>query len=88
MAEIIPPRRGEFLTPNGVPTTRFIEYLEALTATLNDNSSSIEASQEGDTTKAQLLSLQERIGSGDPLTCDETGFTCDSDRLSVDMDEA
>lgn len=39
-------------------------------------------------TLAQLTALEQRIGSGDALTSDETGFTVDSDRLSVDMDEA
>ena len=38
--------------------------------------------------QAQLTEINARIGSGDPLTSDETGFTVDSDRLSVDMTEA
>lgn len=39
-------------------------------------------------TSAQLFNLIERIGSGDPLTSDETGFTVDSIKLTVDMTEA
>ena len=35
MAELIPPRRSEFLTREGVPTQRFAEYLELLTSTTN-----------------------------------------------------
>ena len=37
---------------------------------------------------AKLYALNDRIGSGDPLTSDETGFTVDSTALTVDMDEA
>jgi len=36
MAEIIAPRRGQFLTENGLPTQRFVEYLEALATQTND----------------------------------------------------
>lgn len=39
-------------------------------------------------TTALLSTLQAQLGSGNPLTSDETGFTVDSDKLSVDMDEA
>lgn len=38
--------------------------------------------------QAQLTELTARIGSGDALTSDDTGFTVDSDSLSVDMTEA
>jgi hypothetical protein len=37
---------------------------------------------------AAVNEIRERLGSGDALTWDETGFTWDSDRLSFDMDEA
>jgi hypothetical protein len=37
---------------------------------------------------AFINKLQAQVGSGNFLTSDETGFTVDSDRLSVDMDEA
>ncbi len=36
---------------------------------------------------ADIISLNQRIGSGDFLTCDETGFTVDLETLTVDMDE-
>ena len=39
-------------------------------------------------TLALLSTLQAQLGSGNPLTWDETGFTWDSDRLSFDQDEA
>lgn len=37
---------------------------------------------------ALINDIRDQIGSGDALTSDETGFTVDSDKLSVDMDEA
>ena len=37
---------------------------------------------------AGIIEINEKIGSGNPLTFDETGFTWDSDRLSFDQDEA
>ena len=36
MAELIPPRRGEFLTANGEPTQRFIAWIESLTTDVNE----------------------------------------------------
>ena len=39
-------------------------------------------------TLAGIININQKIGSGDFLTSDETGFTVDSDKLSVDMDEA
>ena len=39
-------------------------------------------------TAARLTSLEQRIGSGDALTSDETGFTVDSTALTVDQVEA
>ena len=38
--------------------------------------------------QAQLNEINARIGSGDPLTWDETGFTWDSTKLSFDQTEA
>lgn len=35
MADLIPPRRDEFLTSKGVPTLRFSEYLEGLAQNVN-----------------------------------------------------
>ena len=87
MTALIPPRRNEFLTKEGVPTTRFAEYLERLTNQLNDNT--VAAAVTTNQSALSLhFSLENRLGSGNFLTSDETGFTVDSDRLSVDMDEA
>lgn len=87
MAELIPPRRNEFLTRDGLPTTRFAEYLEQLASRTNENTSNAITSPI-ETALALLFALEDRLGSGDFLTSDETGFTVDSDRLTVDMDEA
>ena len=35
MATVVPPRRGEFITETGVPTIRFMEYLESITEATN-----------------------------------------------------
>lgn len=35
MATVVPPRRGEFITETGVPTIRFMEYLETITDATN-----------------------------------------------------
>lgn len=55
-----------------------------------DTGEDIAASEAGadPRTSALLSTLQAQLGSGNPLTSDETGFTVDSDRLSCDMDEA
>lgn len=37
---------------------------------------------------SRIHQIQAQIGSGNFLTSDETGFTVDSTKLSVDMDEA
>ena len=87
MANIIPPRRGEELTPEGRPTIRFSEYLERLTAQTNDNTQALNVALVK-SVLALVFDLDRRIGSGDALTSDETGFTVDSDKLSVDMVEA
>lgn len=87
MAEIIPPRRGEFLTKEGIPTVRFAEYLERLTSQLNTNTT-VSSVTKNQSALALHFALEARLGSGNFLTSDEAGFTVDSDRLSVDMDEA
>lgn len=86
MAELIPPRRDEPLTADGIPTLRLSEYLEGVASQTNSNSS--ELSLNDNTALSLFFSLENRIGSGDFLTSDETGFSVDSDLLSVDMDEA
>lgn len=87
MADLIPPRRNEFLTRDGVPTTRFAEYLEAVASRTNENTANTPSTLI-ETALALIFALENRLGSGDFLTSDETGFTVDSDKLTVDMDEA
>lgn len=52
------------------------------------NDAVAEASQFNPSVQAQLADLQQRVGSGDPLTWDETGFSWDSTKLSFDQTEA
>ena len=42
----------------------------------------------GPSLSSRLITLEQRIGSGDALTSDETGFTVDLTIFSVDQDEA
>ena len=87
MADVIPPRRDEQLTQDGVPTLRFSEYLEELGQNSNVTTTIVSSTTQT-AALALIFALENRIGSGDALTSDETGFTVDSTKLSVDMDEA
>ena len=80
----IPPRRDQAITSAGVLTRRFAEFLEGLTRSVT----SFESTAPPQESVSAFYSIQNQIGSGDPLTSDETGFTVDSDMLSVDMVEA
>lgn len=88
MAErIVPPRRNEVLTATGVGTRRFMEYLERTADQVNESAATVEA-QITSSVLGQIASLNERLGSGQFLTSDDTGFSVDSDTLFCDMDEA
>ena len=85
MADIIPPRRDEPLsTESGTPTLRVSEFLESLGRSVNTAAGSPPA----ENITANNFAIQAQVGSGDPLTWDETGFTWDSDKLSFDQTEA
>jgi len=87
MAEIIPPRRGEEITKDGKASVRLSEYLEELTRQTNTSTSEIQTSPI-ESVLAYHFALEARIGSGNALTSDETGFTVDTDKLTTDMTEA
>lgn len=87
MANIIPPRRNESLVDGKLPTTRFSEYLERVADTTNENTAEI-TSISIENVLSLVNALENRLGSGDALTSDETGFTVDSTTLTVDMTEA
>ena len=70
-----------------MPTQRFAEYLELIARKTNKNTGGIVTASDN-ANLTQIFALENRIGSGDFLTSDETGFTVDTDKLSVDMDEA
>lgn len=86
MAVIIP-QRSEIFTPDGMPTLRFYEFLRSLTDQGNSTSEGITAVSEN-TALALLFDLRQDVGSGDFLTSDETGFSVDSTKLTVDQTEA
>lgn len=88
MSDLIPPRRNEFLTKDGLPTQRFADYLEAIASKTNSNTAATSINADGSAARAQLLALQQQVGSGDFLTWDEDGFTWDSDKFTFDQDEA
>lgn len=86
--KVIAPRRGEAITPGGSGTKRFHDWMESLTTTTNSNNDAVESGNVFSSALSRINALENRIGSGDALTWDETGFTWDSDRLSFDQDEA
>ena len=63
MAELIPPRRNEFLTRDGVPTTRFAEYLEELARSINTSDAGIELLATVNAANAAISSLQSQISA-------------------------
>lgn len=90
------PRRGEPLIEvrqdalSGkklIATDTFQRYLEEL----NDSQEKVvnlDTETSFSNSFARLITLELRIGSGNPLTSDETGFTVDSTTLTVDQTEA
>ena len=61
MADIIPPRRGEQLTPEGKPTTRFAEYLERLTNDANDSTDNIDLFDSIDNSVSSIAGINKQI---------------------------
>lgn len=60
--KIIPPKREEQLTPKGVPTRRFIEYLEQNAEQTNDSTDATEADQASvNLSNAQLAAINKRV---------------------------
>lgn len=88
MPDIIPPRRDELLTAGGIATIRFAEYLENVASTSNENANVASQQSLPLTLTSALADINQRIGSGNTLTWDDTGFTWDADIYSFDQDEA
>ena len=63
MAELIPPRRNEFLTRAGVPTTRFAEYLEELARSINTADGEVELLATVNAANAAISNLQSQISA-------------------------
>ena len=93
-SDLDPPLRSEELFDDqGNMTLRFAEFLSQLSGDVNqlvDNITIINPAGASNSASfgSQLIELQQRIGSGDPLTWDETGFTWDSTKLTFDQTEA
>lgn len=85
---VTPPLRDESpFDENGLFTIRYSEYFEQTAESVN-SSSEAAAKTSNRSALSRIFALENRLGSGDALTWDETGFTWDSDRLSFDQDEA
>jgi len=72
---------------------RMIEDYLSLKRDLETTADSADEVQESEAEDAPLIralinDLRAQVGSGNPLTSDETGFTVDSGKLTVDMNEA
>lgn len=85
---VTPPLRSESpFDEFGRFTIRYNEFFEQTAESVN-SSAEVAAQTSNKSALSRIFALENRLGSGDPLTSDETGFTVDSDRLSVDMIEA
>jgi hypothetical protein len=67
-------------------TRQFQQFLDELDSNISLSISFGES--ESQLNSAYLAKLQNQIGSGDPLTWDDTGFTWDSTKHSFDQTEA
>ncbi len=88
MAKIIPLNERESIFDlNGLGTRRFNAFIRELTNQTNDTSAEVDTSVFIESLSL-IADINNRIGSGDTLTSDTTGFTVDSDVLFSDMTEA
>jgi len=86
---IITPRRAdEFFNLDGSLTLRAIRFFESLTETTNTNTTIIDETTVTSVTLSNIIELQQRIGSGQELTIDTTGFTVDTTKQTTDQTEA
>ncbi len=89
--KIIAPRRSEVITEKGLASKRLSSFLEQLTVSTNDNTTIVEniTINTGSSAKnhSLLSTLSQRIGSGQPLSWDETGFEFSSSRITLDRTE-
>ena len=91
MANLIPPRRGEFLTETGVATTRFAEYLEDVASNVNRASSSGDVFSSLNMSNAVAATLSKRIDDLELLVTLSVGnqlskFATDYNIVVTDVD--
>jgi hypothetical protein len=84
MTSVAPRRDEPIVDASGKITQRFAQFLEGINRLVTDDSTAVP----DEINNSVSFTLQTQIGSGDPLTSDETGFTVDSTALSVDMTES
>lgn len=88
MADIIPPRRRQdWFTEDGELTLRALRFFESLTDTTNTVVTTVGDETGIGSLNAQVLRLQEQVGSGIPTQIDTTGFTIDNTYQTIDMAE-
>jgi len=88
MAEIIPLNEREpIFDRQGLGTRRFNAFIRDLTAQTNDTTTSVDSTIFVESLTL-IADINNRLGSGDSLTFDTTGFSWDSDEFTFDMDEA
>jgi len=81
MSNIAPRRDEPIIDGNGHITPRFAQYLESMSRTVIQQVETVP----DEIYNSVAFTLQAQVGSDDPLTSDETGFTVDSTALTVDM---
>jgi hypothetical protein len=87
-ADLEAPLRGEPLfDAQGNPTIRFAEFLDRLAIETNVSIETISDASFIELT-GRLADIEVRLGTGDALTSDDTGFTVDSTIFTVDQTEA
>jgi hypothetical protein len=84
MTNVAPRRDEAIVDTSGKITQRFAQFLEGINRSVTDEASAVP----DEINNSVSFALQTQVGSGDPLTSDETGFTVDSTALSVDMTES
>ena len=86
--DLFAPLRGEPLfDAQGHPTVRFAEFLDQLAVDTNEIVDTVADSSIIELT-GRLADIEVRLGTGDALTFDDTGFTWDSTEFTWDQTEA
>jgi hypothetical protein len=88
MEKIIPPRRPDDWFFNGSLTRRAIRFFEDMSGVTNDTAETVDDADQPSILSASVIDIQNRIGSGIPITIDTSGFTIDTSMQFTDQSEA